>query len=518
MEALNKPVCHYWNSRLENDKVVFEKITTDNTVEVYSSLSDDRPYYTGIDSPTVYFDGLAEKYLTIRNNAVKNIEGGYSLLCSITPLVHDDNGNVLALNEVKDIHNLDVEFKPTKSFLVSKRNAPSVRISSPYKLNEIPYLKGYQNKIDKQDFVVNKEFPNFQQVYLATTGLKFGVEIEVANSKMNHAIAGQYGFIALKDGSLPYSGEEFTSIPLKGFKGISYLRDFTSSLRASKSTLDLSCALHVHVELPQTKTFIVCLYYLYYRLQYDILDLMPAYIKNQSGIAKKQKSFAEPIPGLGIGDILSSDMGYAEMIDECYRKIFEFYMSHELSRDTNPKKMRAKEVEPEWSRSPWRNPQRYYSLNLTPYFTGQGTAEFRVHPPTLDEHRMTSWVTLLSILVKVAANNASFILASPKRRVKISWQEILQACHNPSFLIEGSSRSKRYRKLAEYLKDYLHSQINLRLQQERQAIELARNRGQEEKFRVYVRQAVAEANLQEYEQTTTPSFVTQEDYYDDNDW
>jgi hypothetical protein len=267
------------------------------------------------------------------------------------------------------------------------------------------------NKLDESRFLNNDIFS-----YIAQGMLKYALEIETTNFTGAIADLKDHFLIPLKDGSLPDTGMEFCTPPLSGVKGLYVIKDIMKYI-ASTSTIDSSCALHVHVDISDlSKDEIVALYILYLRVQDEINGMFPAYIESQVSMASKSKEYSARLPSLNIPLILRKSQSNAEIVEQIYEYIKSAYTWEDSDRRT----------EAPWGSS-WNCASRYMALNMVPYFLGKNTVEFRSHPPTRSYSEVLNWIALISAMLQYVRAESNYIINSYHHGRKINLLNIIES-------------------------------------------------------------------------------------------
>jgi len=239
----------------------------------------------------------------------------------------------------------------------------------------------------------------------------FGVEFEVSRADLRPQLLPLVGLIPLLDGSTA-SGMELVTIPLRGEKGVELLYNACKELNTT-CEVNYSCSLHVHIgDLNNWKPIhIAALYLLYFRIQDDILDTQPYYVRNPAVIARKNKSYCDRLPSLGI-----SRPGAHLSPEEMYGIIRSMFMGEfeTLDHYNGPK---------------WNITSRYWALNFLPFFLGNGRVEFRVHHPTTHPIKTIAWVLICQAIVQYAFENADAITLHKMKKIKL--EDVLQVLPRP---------------------------------------------------------------------------------------
>lgn len=283
-----------------------------------------------------------------------------------------------------------------------------------------------------------------------------GYELETSKTSAYPPRCVTYGLIPLNDGSLPYGGKEFASFSIHGpmqlytvFEGIKYLQ--------TTSSVDLSCALHVHFgNIPKTKEFYVALYMLYQRLQEEIFSMLPHYLRSPVEAGIKSKNYAQALPKLKL--IEDRQVPVSEQIAPAFDHVYNCFIGTEVPFESFDKTKEAP-----WSRS-WNSASRYSQLNMVGALLDplNGTIEFRGHPPTLNVQKIFLWTAILGAIMHYTKHNTMRILTSILRREKILLQDVID------YLLVNADT--RFVNLHAIVSEYINYCVDLRLEQEVEAI------------------------------------------------
>lgn len=315
--------------------------------------------------------------------------------------------------------------------------------SLPYKTSQYSDFirQVVRNRTDK--YISSLRLPQrMQELDNALGSLSFAVELETSYTTMPKSLCGSVGLLPLRDGSLPSQGCEYATIPLCGVRGLQTIQVATRTV-AEYSKINTDCSLHNHYgNYPKTKEAIVALFYLWFRLQNEVMDILPYYLRDQRSIVGKRQQYCEPIISLNIHNL---------SIDDAYKAIYAYYMG-QIKEDEAPR----------WGYRTWNCATRYTTLNLVNLFTkdGSGTVEFRVHPPSLDERRVTIWVVLCAMICNYAQNNVDYILQSYQNKTKITLEDVI-AYFSDGMILENT--------LGRSILDYMQELMNIRLNQSLEA-------------------------------------------------
>lgn len=339
-------------------------------------------------------------------------------------------------------------------------NSDYVSYNCPYKLKEYGkrLTKTAQAFNNLKNAKINRTLVKSNVEVLAELlgDFSIGFELETSKTKAYPPKCVHYGLIPLQDGSLPYQGKEFASFPIQGatqlqtvFEGIKYLQ--------TNSEVNLACALHVHFgNIPKTKEFYVALYMIYQRLQEEIFSMLPHYLRNPVEAGIKSKNYASALPKLKL--IEDRNVSVVDQISPAFARIYDCFIGTEVPFESFDKTKEAP-----WNRS-WNSASRYSQLNMvgTLLDPENGTVEFRGHPPTLNAQKVYLWTAILAAIMHYTKNNTMRILSSIIRREKILLQDVID------YLLVNSDT--KYVNLHSILSEYINYSVDLRLEQEIDAI------------------------------------------------
>lgn len=248
----------------------------------------------------------------------------------------------------------------------------------------------------------------------------FGIEYECSKFSAPLYEFGKYGLVPLRDGSLPSGGMEICTVPLSGERGLQTIQDGLGVL-SPNCEVNMRCSLHISWgNLPRSKEFAVALYMLYYRLQDEILDMMPHYLRNPVEVGRKNKNYADRLLSLNL-----MNGGYSqESIEEAYNKVHNIFLGMDATDDN---------VEAPWRGESWNSATRYSQLNMVKYLMNKsstGIIEFRVHPPTFNKTKVFAWLFLTNAIIRYAEANTLKILNSKINREKILLEDVIMGISN----------------------------------------------------------------------------------------
>ncbi len=244
----------------------------------------------------------------------------------------------------------------------------------------------------------------------------FGIELECIKGYLPNHIQYRNGVVICRDGSLHDEdgsiGPEFTTIPLKGAKGVQSLINLGNEL-SLRTLIDLHCAFHIHLgNLPTSRMFLVSLYKLAISIQDEMFELFPYYKNDERKYAKKDKNYCKRLKKLSIFSLKPRDKeGFDYYINDNYIRIFTF-LSNGVVPDRNYN--RKTKVHPQPGEK-WNRPARYYWINfMNAIFSNRNTVEFRLHEGTTNPQKIFSWLFICNAIVKTAICKAGQIISGKR--------------------------------------------------------------------------------------------------------
>lgn len=242
--------------------------------------------------------------------------------------------------------------------------------------------------------------------------ITFGIEVETSLGKVPNNICNQLGLVACKDGSLGenYKSAEWVSVPMSGAKGLQNIVDI-SKITSQRCQIDLNCSYHIHYgNIPITRNYIVSLYILSYKLQNELFEMFPYYKTDYRDV--KQKNYCEKLKKLGLIALKDqSQKGYKDYINFAYKQIFTF-LSEGVEPDENCNiNTLIHPIKDKWM----RKNSRYRYMNLqNMIFSPRRTAEARLHTPTTNALKMTTWFFMNLAIIRYAEIHEQSIITGKK--------------------------------------------------------------------------------------------------------
>lgn len=311
------------------------------------------------------------------------------------------------------------------------------RLNLSYKADSNnPHTRAINSLYQKSTHAIEPHHELQAKIFSGTT---FGIEYETLSSELRPFTIGALGLIPLKDGSI--SGIEYASVKLTGPKGFASVENQCQFL-STTNRVSSSCSLHVHGSvLNPSKELIVALYLLYYRVQPEIMGMMPYYVKHpiQSG---KSRNYAEALNIYNMADTikkseLDDQKSYDELIETLFAFVYNLYIGREYNQHHNENLLRTKKINLDWGSRSWHSATRYSQLNLVNMIAKvSGAAEFRIHPGTLSYAKVAPWLSICLALLKTAQNSAPYILRSFILKEKITVMDVVSSIPK-DFKIDG---------------------------------------------------------------------------------
>jgi len=248
----------------------------------------------------------------------------------------------------------------------------------------------------------------------------FGFEIETSNGTIPKNLIGPLGLVPLKDGSLrdergvePY---EYTTIPLTGEKGLEAIRLISQELE-KRCEFNDKCSVHIHISGIKniTEEFCIALYKLTYNIQEEIYSMFPMYKSRPDMYIKNyHKNYCQKLQNLGLGNAEFYNNVNKTVFKKNIKRDFD-YLYHFLSdgtvSKTDDKYNLNSFIHPKGQTQKWNLGARYYHMNLVPFvFSRKRTVEWRLHTPTMNFCKLSSWLFICSAILKFTEVNQNQIL------------------------------------------------------------------------------------------------------------
>lgn len=429
------------------DLVVAEIIPNDNvnTGGRIAAVKLDNKYYLTTDS-RVFICGndntykLKDKFYVLAQDKIKLIPVRFNPY--INPVLLLSETSYRIYTSIESLPE-DAKYNETLRAYVTKPirevNIPDLMyFTRPEKIHKY-------NEIIREAAVISSKLTTTQEYPEAQIlkDLSFGIEQEVCDGSPPFLQLAAVGLFAAFDGSIEgRNGTEYISIPYKGNVGIETFKK-AYALMKEHCKINMSCGLHVTFgNLPKDKAFLVALYLLYYRVQYDIVGFLPAYMVDPVSIGDKGQNYAQPIPNMLYDSVTITEPEVTKITDLVYSRIEKFFVAESEENNTV------------WEHKTWYCAGRYVALNLVKYFNveaGEPLIEFRGHHPTLNVDKALNWVLICTSIINYARENTEAIIMSPFRRTKFTLYDVLES-------IEISSIRKKLLEYVTFYTQYRHQQ------------------------------------------------------------
>jgi hypothetical protein len=281
-------------------------------------------------------------------------------------------------------------------------------------------------------------------------GKSFGLEYEAVNGSIQTCDLGPLGLVPLTDGSIGHENYEFTSVPMEGTYGLETIKAQCQRL-TKHCSLNTNCAFHIHIgNVRNDKLTFLSLYTLLYRLQDEVYSMFPFYKQHEIAVLGKSKEYSRRLPDLGLNmnEIYkaSSKEEFDHRVDQWHKEVFEYFACESTEKAYH----QGKENVP-WSRK-WHCPTRYFWCNFINYlFSPTGTVEFRIHEPTLNFTKVSSFLLLIVAIIRYAENYPEKILLHEE---KIQLSDIINEIKTNFGTAEGKLQEV-FTEKAKYLSEYI---------------------------------------------------------------
>lgn len=248
----------------------------------------------------------------------------------------------------------------------------------------------------------------------------FGFEIETCNGTIPKNLIGPLGVVPLKDGSLrdergvePY---EYTTIPLIGEKGLETLRLLSTEVD-KRCEFNEKCSVHIHISGVKniSEEFCLALYKLSRNIQNEVFTLFPMYKTKPENYQRNfTKNYCAKLHDLGTGNrelyLNTSKTQYKKNVKVDFDRLYSFLSDNTVSHTDETYNINSF-LHPKGQTQKWNIHSRYFWINLVPFvFTRKRTVEFRLHTPTLNFTKLSSWLFICSAILKFTEVNQKQIL------------------------------------------------------------------------------------------------------------
>jgi len=253
--------------------------------------------------------------------------------------------------------------------------------------------------------------PGYYKLAKVLGNLSFGLEFETIYGTIPSWELFDLGLIPVRDGSI--SGYEYTTIPLKGAKGLQTIENICLALN-KYCEFDFSCSLHIHFgNTFKDKIFITAFYAAACQLQQEVFDLVPFFKRNQREFLGSSKEYCKMLPLLNIGNYSKEDItdieNFKGKVLTDMNILYKFLSGgYDLGRYNN----RDHHPEDIDDRRKWQREARYHWVNLIPLvFKKDGTIEFRIHHSTYNPELIINWLFICASIIKYVEKHPHDILS-----------------------------------------------------------------------------------------------------------
>lgn len=385
--------------------------------------------YYRADTGYILFDEEEQTYVTSTSDLIKGfidykdgefIEGYFSenILYNVDIQLSNGENRILFRKEIGEknreyrFHRERGLFRHIRDFRATSFNAfpyldPDYKYGLSYNCTDenMQFTIKAHNKSNVISKVVSEEQASLLE------DITFGLEFETVSGRIKPDLCAPLGLIPLRDGSI--GGLEYATIPLQGHKGLETINLICDKL--SESTLyDENCSLHLHLGgLPRDKKHILAMFKMLMVLQDEMYSLFPIYKQYNFGV--KRKNYTKPLPVVNILSKLDKKIDSSNL-DTNFDTIFSFLSmgmpansfgdgSGDLSQIT------SHPSDPRGTRK-WNIRTRYHWVNMIPILFGnKKTVEFRLHTPTEDFHKISSYLYLCAAIILYVRKKCDDILA-----------------------------------------------------------------------------------------------------------
>lgn len=287
----------------------------------------------------------------------------------------------------------------------------------------------------------------------------FGFEVETCNGTIPKNLIGPMGVVPLKDGSLrdergvePY---EYTTIPLHGEKGLETLRLLSDELQ-KRCEFNEKCSVHIHISGIKniTEEYCIALYKLGLNIQNEIFSLFPMYKTTPENYVKNfTKNYCGKLDNIGIGNkdlyLNVNKIQYKKNVKADFDRLYNFLSDGQINK-TNEDYNLHTFLNPKGNTQKWNIHSRYKWLNFASLvFTRKRTMEHRLHTPTLNFTKLSSWLFICAAIMKFTEVHQTQILTD---EITYDLNTILQGYVNNFGL--SSYRDEYGEFVSKFLIDY----------------------------------------------------------------
>lgn len=319
--------------------------------------------------PNPFNIGISQTELCLSEEIA--LKGGYKEIYSSGYFIKPENfKNGGKLEDVYINNNYNFRINYQSSFLIPEFKETFDRYKNFDNLSILPYWKLLGNRT-------------------------WGIECETQNGFIREDLLRKYGWIALRDGSIP--GHEFTSIPHSGSDGLIATKNFMDEL-SKRTTIDRDCSLHIHLgTLPVSKEFTIAAFIVLKSLEKELYSLFPKGVQKTSEWKSRGTDYCNPLPDINLD---------CKTIDRKFNNIYKYYSNGRDFVDFTPRE----HPDDTRGRNKWYIKTRYAHTNLVSYLFGnRRTIEFRMHTATQNSTKVINWLFITNAIVKFIELNSETI-------------------------------------------------------------------------------------------------------------
>lgn len=264
--------------------------------------------------------------------------------------------------------------------------------------NKNPEFQKAIKAYESHHIPISKEVESIAKYFKDYT---FGIEFETTTGTIPQYLLGKLGLIPLRDGSI--AGYEYTTIPLKGVKGIQTIINICKELR-KRCEYDHTCSMHIHIGGVRTDMlYLTVLYNLCSKIQDKVFRLVPHYKSDPINIAGLRKNYCQKLHDIGMSfpsNLFEMEKkSYDAQIKANYQALFNFCSGGQEAQVIDQPRQHPQ------GENKWQRHNRYFYVNFIPMIYDNKTIEFRLHAGTFNENKVLFWM-LLNIAILEFADKA----------------------------------------------------------------------------------------------------------------
>ncbi len=370
-----------------------------------------------INSGYIVFDHEKETYVIKNSTLIKGIVGIENSDWKFGFFSENISKNVMVSIGPSEIIALSEEVVRKKDFIEIQYGTKDVFISKEDKIEKflhLPEVKPYKSEggLDYgakdlietatehyNTFYFPHKKPQEYSPYISPIESKrilgtFGIEFESQAGRVPYRFLYRLGLMPLRDGSI--AGDEYATIPFMGcFEHMKTLEDIMDVMY-SHLIIDSENSLHIHVKVNDfSKKFFISSFIVNSMLESEIFSLFPAFYSQTSRFKKSGKDYNNPLP------VISSQLSNTNPISSVFPLLYKEFSGGVGFEDPYIKERTDRPHPGDTSgQRKWQIPQRYSWINFIPLlFGGSNTIEYRIHPPTLNFHKVLAWVYITNAIL-----------------------------------------------------------------------------------------------------------------------